>query len=137
MILGIGTDLANIERVQAALDRFGDRFTRRVFTEAERAYAARRKGQASTYAKRFAAKEACLKALGTGLIKGFAWQQMEVTNDAAGRPGLILSGRALERLCEITPPGHIADIHLSMTDDAPWAQAFVILESRAAPGGAG
>lgn len=136
MILGIGTDLTSIDRIAASLERFGDRMTQRIFTEAERAYAARRKEQASTFAKRYAAKEACLKALGTGLIQGFAWQDMEVTNDAAGRPGMTLTGRALERLELITPPGHTAHIHLSMTDDAPWAQAFVILEARPSPGAA-
>ncbi len=133
VILGIGTDLANIERVRRTFERFGPRFTHRVFTDAERAHAARRRDPVPAFAKRFAAKEAVLKALGTGLIEGFAWQQIEVTNDAAGRPEMTLHGKALSQLQAITPPGHVAAVHVSMTDDAPFAQAFVILEARPDP----
>ena len=129
MILGIGTDLANIERIAAVLERFGDRFRNRVFTEVEQARAGRRADEAGTYAKRWAAKEACSKALGTGLRMGIAWRDMAVTNLPGGQPVLHLSGWAAERLAAMTPPGHRAAIHLSMTDDHPWAQAFVVIEA--------
>ncbi|WP_299970870.1 holo-ACP synthase [uncultured Roseobacter sp.] len=130
MILGIGTDLANIERIEATLDRFGDRFRNRVFTDAEQAKAERRRDAAGTYAKRWAAKEACSKALGTGLRMGIAWKDMAVTNLETGQPVMQLTGWAAERLAEMTPAGHEAMIHVTLTDDHPWAQAFVLIEAR-------
>jgi holo-[acyl-carrier protein] synthase len=130
VILGIGTDLANIERIERTLARFGDRFRNRVFTEAEQAKAARRRDTAGTYAKRWAAKEACSKALGTGLRMGIAWKDMSVSNLATGQPQMHLTGWAAERLREMTPPGHEALVHVTLTDDHPWAQAFVVIEAR-------
>lgn len=130
MILGIGTDLCNIERIQATLDRFGDRFRDRVFTEVEQAKAERRADTPGTYAKRWAAKEACSKALGTGLRMGIAWKDMSVTNLRSGQPQMSVSGWAEKRLAEMTPPGHEAIIHVTLTDDHPWAQAFVVIEAR-------
>lgn len=129
MILGIGTDLANIERIQRTLDRFGDRFKNRVFTEREQRKAEHRKDVAGTYAKRWAAKEACSKALGTGLAMGIAWKDMHVSNLATGQPVMQVTGWAEERLKKMTPPGHAATIHLTLTDDHPWAQAFVVIEA--------
>jgi len=129
MILGIGTDLANIDRIQATLDRFGDRFRNRVFTEIEQHKAERRRDTAGTYAKRWAAKEACSKALGTGLRMGISWKDMAVTNLRSGQPRMHLTGWAARRLAEMTPPGHQAQIHVTLTDDHPWAQAFVIIEA--------
>jgi holo-[acyl-carrier protein] synthase len=129
MILGIGTDLANIERIQTTLDRFGDRFRNRVFTEAEQAKAERRRDVAGTYAKRWAAKEACSKALGTGLRMGISWKDMAVTNLQTGQPQMTLTGWAAERLTSMTPKGHKAVIHVTLTDDHPWAQAFVVIEA--------
>ncbi len=130
MILGIGTDLANIERIQGTLDRFGARFRNRVFTEVEQAKAERRADVAGTYAKRWAAKEACSKALGTGLRMGIAWKDMAVTNLATGQPVMAVTGWARDRLAEMTPAGHTAIIHVTLTDDHPWAQAFVVIEAR-------
>ena len=130
MILGIGTDLANIDRVQGVLDRFGDRFRNRVFTETEQRKAERRKDTAGTYAKRWAAKEACSKALGTGLRMGIAWKDMAVRNIRSGQPVMEVTGWAKERLDAMTPPGHVAIIHVSLTDDHPWAQAMVVIEAR-------
>ena len=130
MILGIGTDLANIERIQGTLDRFGERFLDRVFTDAERRKADRRKDVAGTYAKRWAAKEACSKALGTGLRMGISWKDMGVTNLRTGQPVMHLTGWAAERLASMTPAGHQAVVHVSLTDDHPWAQAFVVIEAR-------
>ena len=130
MILGIGTDLCNIERIQGTLDRFGDRFRTRVFTDTERLKAERRRDVAGTYAKRWAAKEACSKALGTGLRMGIAWKDMAVSNLATGQPVMHVTGWAADRLAAITPAGHHAIIHVTLTDDHPWAQAFVIIEAR-------
>jgi len=130
MILGIGTDLANIDRIQGTLDRFGDRFRNRVFTETEQRKAERRADTAGTYAKRWAAKEACSKALGTGLRMGIAWKDMAVTNLHTGQPVMHVTGWAAERLREMTPEGHEAIIHVTLTDDHPWAQAFVVIEAR-------
>ncbi len=130
MILGIGTDLANIERIERTLARFGDRFRHRVFTETELAKAARRRDEAGTLAKRWAAKEACSKALGTGLRMGIAWRDMAVSNLPTGQPVMHLTGWAAERLAEMTPPGHAALVHVTLTDDHPWAQAFVVIEAR-------
>ncbi|MBF9019120.1 MULTISPECIES: holo-ACP synthase [unclassified Roseobacter] len=129
MILGIGTDLANIERIQRALDRFGDRFRNRVFTEHEQKRAERMQNPAAVYAKRWAAKEACSKALGTGLRMGIAWRDMSVTNLETGQPVMHVTGWAQERLNEMTPKGYDAVIHVTLTDDHPWAQAFVVIEA--------
>lgn len=136
MILGIGTDLANIERIAATLDRFGDRFRNRVFTETEQRKAERRRDRAGTYAKRWAAKEACSKALGTGLRMGIAWKDMAVANLETGQPVMHLTGWAAERLAAMTPAGHEAIVHVSLTDDHPWAQAFVVIEARPRTGAA-
>ncbi|WP_418593135.1 holo-ACP synthase [Ponticoccus sp. (in: a-proteobacteria)] len=130
MILGIGTDLANIERIAATLDRFGDRFRNRVFTETEQLKAERRKDVAGTYAKRWAAKEACSKALGTGLRMGISWKDMAVSNLPTGQPVMQVTGWAAERLAAMTPEGFEAIIHVTLTDDHPWAQAFVVIEAR-------
>lgn len=130
MILGIGTDLANIERIERTLDRFGDRFRNRVFTETEQQKAERRKDTAGTYAKRWAAKEACSKALGTGLRMGISWKDMAVRNLQTGQPVMEVTGWALERLNQMTPPGHEAIIHVTLTDDHPWAHAMVVIEAR-------
>jgi len=129
MILGIGTDLANIERIEATLARFGDRFRNRVFTPVEQHKAERRRDTAGTYAKRWAAKEACSKALGTGLRMGIAWRDMSVTNLRSGQPQMQVTGWAAQRLDAMTPAGHRAVIHVTLTDDHPWAQAFVIIEA--------
>ena len=130
MILGVGTDLANIERIQGTLDRFGDRLRNRVFTETEQRKAERRRDVAGTYAKRWAAKEACSKALGTGLRMGISWKDMAVSNLRSGQPVMHVTGWAAERLREMTPEGHTAIIHVTLTDDHPWAQAFVVIEAR-------
>lgn len=130
MILGVGSDLANIERIEGVLARFGDRFRNRVFTETEQAKAERRADVAGTYAKRWAAKEACSKALGTGLRMGISWKDMAVVNLPTGQPEMRLTGWAAERLRDITPEGHEAVVHVSLTDDHPWAQAFVVIEAR-------
>ncbi len=133
MILGVGTDLANIDRIERTLERFGDRFRNRVFTELELRKAGRRRDEAGTLAKRWAAKEACSKALGTGLRMGIAWKEMGVANLRTGQPVMHLSGWAAERLTSMTPPGHEAVVHVSLTDDHPWAQAFVVIEARPLP----
>ena len=131
MILGIGSDLCRIDRIEKTLSRFGSRFEARCFTAREQARANRRPAKrADTYAKRFAAKEACSKALGTGMRLGVAWREMEVVNLPTGRPTLSLTGGALKRLQELTPPGFAADIHLSLTDDHPLAMAFVVIGLR-------
>ena len=130
MILGIGTDLANIDRIQGVLSRYGDRFRNRVFTETEQAKASRRKDEAGTYAKRWAAKEACSKALGTGLRMGIAWRDMSVTNLSSGQPVMEVTGWAKNRLDKMTPSDHEAVVHVSLTDDHPWAQAYVVIEAR-------
>ncbi len=129
MIIGLGSDLCNIERVQASLDRFGERFEQRVFTDIERAKAARRPfTKAGTLAKRFAAKEAFSKAVGTGFRHGVFMRDIGVVNAPSGAPTLALTGGALERLNAMVPAGHRPVIHLTLTDDHPWAQAFVIIE---------
>ncbi|MEM6409796.1 MAG: holo-ACP synthase [Pseudomonadota bacterium] len=129
MILGIGTDLANIERIQGVLDRFGDRFRNRVFTPIEQNRAERMADPASSYAKRWAAKEACSKALGTGLRMGIAWRDMAVSNLHTGQPVMEVTGWARERLAQMTPDGYEATIQVTLTDDHPWAQAFVLIEA--------
>ena len=129
MILGLGSDLCNIERIQASLDRFGARFEQRVFTDIEQAKAARRPfTRAGTYAKRFAAKEAFAKAVGTGFARGVFMRDIGVVNAPSGAPTLALTGGAKARLDAMIPPGYAARIHLTLTDDHPWAQAFVIIE---------
>ena len=131
MIVGIGSDLCSIERIQASLDRFGERFEQRVFTAVVRAKAKRRPlTRAGTLAKRFAAKEAFAKAVGTGFRAGVFMKDIGVVNAPSGAPTLELTGGALARLDALAPPGHAVDIHLTMTDDHPWAQAFVILFAR-------
>ena len=130
MIIAIGSDLCSIERIQASLDRFGERFEQRVFTDIERAKAAKRPfTRAGTYAKRFAAKEAFSKAVGTGFKAGVTMKDIGVVNMKSGAPTLALTGGAALRLAALTPPGHQAVVHLTMTDDHPWAQAFVIIEA--------
>jgi holo-[acyl-carrier protein] synthase len=131
MINGLGSDLCSIERIAAALARHGDRFERRCFTDIERAKAARRPfTRAGTYAKRFAAKEAFSKAVGTGFYRGVYMKDIGVVNAASGAPTLRLTGGAAKRLAEMVPDGHEAVIHLTLTDDHPWAQAFVVIEAR-------
>ncbi|WP_340265813.1 holo-ACP synthase [Sphingobium mellinum] len=130
MIVGLGSDLCNIERIRNSLDRFGERFERRVFTDVERAKAARRPfTKAGTLAKRFAAKEAFAKAVGTGFAQGVFMKDIGVVNQRSGAPTLELAGGALARLQSMVPPGHRPVIHLTLTDDHPWAQAFVIIEA--------
>ena len=129
MILGIGTDLCDIRRIENSLERFGDRFTHRVFTEGERAKCDRRAARGPSYARRFAAKEACAKALGTGMSQGVFWRDMEVVNAASGQPTLRLTGGAREHLARMVPPGHEARLHVTLTDEPPLAQAFVIIEA--------
>ncbi|HQS69136.1 MAG: holo-ACP synthase [Novosphingobium sp. 28-62-57] len=131
MIIAIGSDLCNIERIQNSLDRFGDRFINRVFTDVEKAKAARRPYTiAGTLAKRFAAKEAFSKAVGTGFKAGVFMKDIGVVNAPSGAPTLALTGGAAARLAAITPEGYEAVVHLTLTDDHPWAQAFVVIEAR-------
>lgn len=130
MIVGLGSDLCNIERIQSSLDRFGDRFLQRVFTDVEQAKAAKRPfTRAGTLAKRFAAKEAFSKAVGTGFAAGVFMRDIGVVNARSGAPTLALTGGAKARLDAMMPEGHVAKVHLTMTDDHPWAQAFVIIEA--------
>jgi holo-[acyl-carrier protein] synthase len=129
LILGIGADLSDIRRIQGSLDRFGERFTHRLFTEVERMRSERKSDRAASYAKRFAAKEACAKALGTGMRRGVFWRDMGVVNLRSGAPTMALTGGAAERLAAMTPEGMRSVIHLSLTDDLPYAQAFVIIEA--------
>ena len=129
MIIGIGSDLIDIRRVEKTLARHGERFTDRVFTPVERAKSDARNQRAASYAKRFAAKEACAKALGTGMAQGVFWRDLGVVNLASGKPTMALTNGAAKRLDQITPPGHTIAIHLTITDDFPLAQAFVIIEA--------
>ncbi len=129
MIIGIGNDIIDIRRIQKTLDRHGDRFVQRLYTPIEQAKSDRRNKRAESYAKRFAAKEACSKALGTGISKGVFWRDMGVENLPGGKPTMILTGGAAKRLKELTPPGHLAHIHLTITDDFPTAQAIVMIEA--------
>jgi len=131
MIIGLGNDLIDIRRVEKTLARHGKRFTSRIFTDVEQIKSDKRLNRAASYAKRFAAKEACAKALGTGLSRGVFWRDMGVVNLPGGKPTLALTGGAAKRLAEITPAGHEADIHLTITDDFPLAQAIVIIYARA------
>ena len=129
MIIGLGSDLCDIRRIQASLDRFGERFTQRIYTEIERARSERKVDRAGSYAKRFAAKEACAKALGTGFRRGVFWRDMGVVNMRSGKPTMALTGGAALRLAEMVPEGCEPLIHLSLTDEVPYAQAFVIIEA--------
>ena len=129
MILGVGSDLIDIRRIAATIERHGERFLGRIFTDAERRKAERRATRIDTYAKRFAAKEACAKALGTGLRNGVFWRDMGVVNLPSGRPTMELTGGALARLQEITPPGYVARIDVTLTDEGPMAQALVIISA--------
>jgi holo-[acyl-carrier protein] synthase len=129
MIIGLGSDLIDIRRIEKTLERHGDRFTNRVFTEIERRKSDRRAQRASSYAKRFAAKEACSKALGTGLSQGVYWRDMGVANLPSGAPTLKLTNGALQRLEKLMPEGKKPVVHLTMTDEYPFAQAFVIIEA--------
>ncbi|MEM0930158.1 MAG: holo-ACP synthase [Pseudomonadota bacterium] len=137
MIIGIGSDLIDIRRVEKTLERYGERFTHRCFTEIERMKSDRRRMRAASYAKRFAAKEACSKALGTGLSQGVYWRDMGVVNLPSGKPTMLLTNGAKAKLDQLTPAGRQMEIHLTITDDFPLAQAFVILyavpESEAQP----
>lgn len=135
MIIGIGSDLVDIRRIEKSIERFGSRFIERVFTEDEQATSDGRRQRAASYAKRFAAKEACSKALGSGLAHGVFWRDMGVVNLPGGRPAIHLTNFAAERLVQITPPGCRAVIHLTITDEYPMAQAFVIIEALPAGGG--
>jgi len=134
MILGIGSDMIDIRRIEQTIARHGDRFISRIFTDVERAKAERRANRIDTYAKRFAAKEACAKALGTGLRAGVFWRDMGVVNLPSGRPTMRLTGGALERLKTMTPAGYEAHIDLTITDEFPTAQAFVIISAEPAKG---
>jgi holo-[acyl-carrier protein] synthase len=142
LIIGIGSDLTDIRRIEKTLDRFGERFAHRIFSQTERARSDRRADRAASYAKRFAAKEACAKALGTGMRGGVFWKDMGVVNARSGQPTMVLTGGAAQRLRSMTPAGAQAVIHLSLTDDHPYALAFVVIEagpaasSRLAPGAA-
>ncbi len=129
MIIGLGSDLIDIRRVEKSIERFGDRFLNRIFTEVEKTKSDRRNQRAASYAKRFAAKEACANALGTGLNRGVYWRDMGVVNLPGGKPTLKLTGGALRRLEAITPAGHTAQIDLTITDDFPMAQAIVIISA--------
>lgn len=134
MIIGIGSDLIDIRRIEQSLERFGERFTQRCFTDIERARSDGRKNRAESYAKRFAAKEAMSKALGTGMAQGVFWKDMGVVNARSGKPTMQLTGGAAEVLQRMMPAGHEPVVHLTITDDYPLAQAFVIIEARPATG---
>ena len=133
MILGIGSDIVDVRRIERTVARHGDRFLVRIFTDTERAWAERRSRRMETYAKRFAAKEACAKALGTGFRAGVFFRDLGVVNLPSGRPTMALTGGALERLRAITPPGHEARIDLTITDEGPMAQALVIISAEPRP----
>ena len=129
MIIGIGSDITDIRRISDSLDRFGERFTRRCFTEIERVRSERKPDRAASYAKRFSAKEACAKALGTGMRRDVYWRDMGVANLPSGQPTLHLTGHAAEHLAQLTPPGHEPRIHLTLSDEHPYALAFVVIEA--------
>ena len=131
-ILGLGNDLIDISRIERMLDRWGERFIHRIFTDIEIAKSEARAARAASYAKRFAAKEACAKALGTGLRRGVFWRDLGVVNLPGGKPTMVLTGGALERLAELTPEGMRAQVDVTISDDYPWAQAIVIITSQPA-----
>lgn len=137
MIIGIGSDLIDIRRIEKSLERHGQRFIQRIYTEVEQARSEGRRARAASYAKRFAAKEACAKALGTGLKRGVFWRDMGVVNLRSGQPTMALTGSAQARLAQLVPAGMRGVIHLSLTDDHPYAQAFVIIEALPAEPDAG
>src|SRR5881398_2538584 len=129
MIIGLGSDLSDIRRIEKSLERFGERFVERCFTELERVRSERKQDRAASYAKRFAAKEACAKALGTGIRSGIFWRDMGVVNLDSGKPTMVLCGGAAERLNALVPPGYEAAVHVTLTDEFPLAQAQVIIEA--------
>ncbi len=129
MIIGLGNDIVDIRRIEKTIENYGDRFIERIFTPIERAKSDRRANRAASYAKRFAAKEACSKALGTGFHNGVFWRDMGVVNDSLGKPTMQLTGGAKDRLVKITPEGKQVAIHVTITDDHPYAQAIVIIEA--------
>ena len=133
MIIGLGNDMVDIRRIEKTLERYGERFVARIFTGIEQKKSDRRAARAASYAKRFAAKEACSKALGTGFRRGVFWKDMGVVNEPSGRPTMALTGGALAQLQRITPAGHRPHIQLTITDDYPYAQAIVLIEAVAAP----
>lgn len=135
MILGIGSDLIDIRRIERVLESYGDRFISRIFTDEEQRRSERRANRAASYAKRYAAKEACAKALGTGFRAGVYWRDLGVVNLSSGRPTLVLAGGALKRLEAMTPAGMVADIHVSLTDEIPFASAFVLISAVPAASG--
>ena len=135
MIIGIGQDIIDIRRIERTLERYGQKFVDRIFTDVERAKSDRRANRAASYAKRFAAKEACSKALGTGFARGVFWRDLGVVNLASGKPTMRLTGGAARRLAELTPPGMVAQIDITLTDDGPQAQAFVIISALPDPAG--
>ena len=128
MILGVGTDLVNIERIRKVLDRFGERFEKRVFSNQEIQRSRKKYDSSSSYAKRWAAKEACSKALGIGLRMGISWKEMHIVNLTSGKPELVIEGKAKDYLLAMTPKGYTPKINVSLSDDFPWAQAIVIIE---------
>lgn len=130
MILGIGNDIIDIRRIEKTIEKYGERFLDRVYTDIEREKSERRHLKAASYAKRFAAKEACAKALGTGIAQGVRWKDMGVVNNPSGAPTMALTGGAQEHLLNMVPSGHIPAIHLTITDDGPTAQAFVIISAQ-------
>ena len=133
MILGIGTDFVNIERIRKVLDRFGERFEKRVFSDLEIQRSRSKYDSPSSYAKRWAAKEACSKALGIGLRMGISWKEMQIVNLKSGKPELVIEGKAKDWLIAMTPKGYSPKINVSLTDDFPWAQATVIIEAISQP----
>jgi holo-[acyl-carrier protein] synthase len=133
MIIGLGNDIVDIRRIEKTLENHGERFVNRIFTDIERKKSDARAQRAASYAKRFAAKEACSKALGTGFNAGVYWKDLGVVNEPSGRPTLHITGGAAKRLAGMTPEGHVAKVHLTMTDDFPYAQAIVIIEAVALP----
>lgn len=133
MIIGLGNDMVDIRRIAETLEKYGERFIQRIFTDVEIRKSERRAQRVASYAKRFAAKEACSKALGTGFRAGVFWKDMGVVNEPSGKPTMVLTGGALDQLRRITPPGHGVRIHLTITDDDPWAQAIVMIEAYPSP----
>ena len=129
MIIGLGADLTDIRRIEKTLERFGERFTNRCFTDTERAKSDRRQERAASYAKRFAAQEAGAKALGTGIARGVSWKEIGVVNQPGGNPDLVLTGAAEKRLAQMVPENHVPRVHITITDDYPLAQAFVVIEA--------
>lgn len=134
MILGIGNDVIDIRRIEETLEKYGERFVNRLFTDVEIRKSEKRAARAASYAKRFAAKEACSKALGTGFRAGVFWKDLGVVNEPSGKPTMVLTGGAKVHLDRLTPPGHTVRIHLTITDDFPYAHALVMIEALPGPG---